>query len=216
MYDLLIRNATVVDGTGADAYRADVAVRDGKIVLNPDVSFGAAQTIDAAGLTLCPGFIDSHSHADERFGLGTSNLAVVSQGITTSATGQCGETMYPISCERRFAALQAAHFASDSFKAKGSFYDNTSLPVLLQNLEGVPIAFNYTMLTGHTTLRMAVMGVDSRKPTAQELEKMKALLRDAMEHGSMGLSSGLIYAPGSYADKEELTELCKAVGEYGG
>ncbi len=216
MYDILIQNASVADGTGAPVYQADVAVKDGRIVLQPDASLGAAQIMDAAGLTLCPGFIDSHSHADERFGLDISNLAIVSQGITTSATGQCGETMYPISTDARFAALQADELGSGFYRAKGSFFDNTSLPALLHNLEGVPIAFNYTMLTGHTTLRMAVMGVESRKPTAQEMEKMKVLLRDAMEHGSMGLSSGLIYAPGAYADAEELTELCKVVAEYDG
>ena len=95
MYQILIRNASVIDGTGKPAFSADVAVKDGKIVLNPDPVLGAEEVIDAAGLVLSPGFIDAHCHGDSSLGIPEACLAKSSQGITTECTGQCGDYAFP-------------------------------------------------------------------------------------------------------------------------
>ena len=207
MYDILIKNASVVDGTGAAAFAADVAVKDGKIVMNPVGE--AAEVIDAAGLTLCPGFIDVHSHGDSLFGTEAGQLCKTNQGITTELTGQCGSTRYPFSTDPEKRELMAQKYGRDNA-------DFTSLAKYLEWAETKPKTANYGIYIGHSAVRISAMGFESRKPTAEELDVMKAMVREAMEQGAMGMSSGLIYAPSCYADEDELVELCKVVAEYGG
>lgn len=188
MYDILIQNGSVLDGTGIPAVKAWVAVKDGKIVKIAEKIEGEAKTIiDAAGKVVTPGFIDSHSHSDRQFASVPEQTEKVEQGITTSVAGQCG---YSVCGE------DAAEF--------------------LDNARGCALGANMALLIGHSTLRKAVMGVENREPTPEELEKMKAMLRCAMEHGAMGVSFGLIYAPGCYAKTEELIEMAKVVAEYKG
>jgi len=213
MYDILIQNASVIDGTGRPAYGADVAVKDGKIFINPEVSH-AAEVIDAAGLVLCPGFIDSHSHGDRIFGTEAGQLCKTNQGITTELAGQCGMTTYPVSRdpEKRDAHRQALGI----MEVPEAFDTFTDLENYLKWAEKQPLTCNFKLYVGHRALRIAAMGFDARKPTGEELEHMKTMLREAMEHGAMGLTSGLIYPPSSYADEEELTALCRVVAEYDG
>jgi len=207
MYDLLIQNASVVDGTGKPAFAADVAVQDGKIVMNPQGD--AKEVIDAAGLTLCPGFIDVHSHGDSLFGTRAGQLSKTNQGITTELTGQCGSTRFPFSTDPVKKELMAQKYGRENSEF-------TSLEKYLAWAETTPKTTNYGIYIGHSAVRISAMGFDNRKPTAEELETMKAMVREAMEHGALGLSSGLIYAPSCYADSDELVELCKVVAEYGG
>ena len=207
MYDLLIKNASVIDGTGKAAFAADVAVQDGKIVMNPVGE--AEEVIDAAGLTLCPGFIDVHSHGDSLFGTEAGWLSKTNQGITTELTGQCGSTRYPFSTDPEKRELMAQKYGAQN----AAF---TSLEKYLGWAETMPKTTNYGIYVGHSAVRISAMGFETRKPTTEELDAMKAMVREAMEHGAMGMSSGLIYAPSCYADEDELVELCKVVAEYGG
>ena len=207
MYDILIKNASVVDGTGKAAFAADVAVKDGKIVMKPVGE--AKEVIDAAGLTLCPGFIDVHSHGDSLFGTEAGWLSKTNQGITTELTGQCGSTRYPFSTDPEKRELMAQKFGAQNAEF-------TSLEKYLAWAETTPKTTNYGIYIGHSAVRISAMGFETRKPTAEELETMKTMVREAMEHGAMGMSSGLIYAPSCYADEDELVELCKVVAEYGG
>lgn len=211
-YDLLFRNARVIDGTGAPAYTADVAVQDGKIVLPVPEGARGREEVDVFGLTLCPGFIDAHSHGDSIFGTEAGRLCKVSQGITTELVGQCGTTRFPVSEEPEKLGL----FRQRMSNLPEEWENFTSLDNYLKWVDTLPLSCNFKIYVGHTALRIAAMGYDNRRPTQAELEHMKSLLREAMEHGAMGLSSGLVYAPSCYADEEELVEMCKVVAEYGG
>jgi len=193
MFDLIIKNGMIIDGTGSPALRADVAVKDGKIVRVARGLTGAERVIDASGLTVTPGFIDSHSHSDASILDNPNQGEKIEQGITTSIGGQCGSSPAP------------------SVRKDGSL---RTMSAFLDEAVKTPQASNIAVLTGHGALRRAVMGMENRAPTADELEQMKALLRDALEHGSLGISFGLIYPPSSYAQTDELIALAKVAGEY--
>lgn len=213
MLDLLIRNASVVDGSGAPAWTGDVGVWNGRITLQTKGET-AAEEINAEGLTLCPGFIDSHSHGDMSVGTNHGTLCKVSQGVTTEVGGQCGQSPFPVSARFVEQLRGVLAFAPDfynmpyeKFSGFESFY---------RYVEALPLVLNEMFLVGHNTLRTSVMGVENRPASSQELQLMKECLRDAMEHGAVGLSSGLIYIPGVYAPTEEVIELCKVIKPYGG
>lgn len=188
MYDILIKNGLVINGTGSPAMQAQVAVKDGKIVKIARKIDGAATTvIDATGKVITPGFIDSHSHSDGQFATCPLQTEKLEQGITTSIGGQCGGSV----CGKDAAAF-------------------------LEQVRGAKLGANIALLIGHGTLRKAVLGVEDRAPTDQELALMKDMMRQAMEHGALGISFGLIYAPGCFAETSELVELAKVVGDYQG
>ena len=188
MYDILIKNGMIIDGTGSPSMRAQVAVKDGKIVkIARNIEAEAKAVIDAAGKVVTPGFIDSHSHSDKQFFLHPEQKEKVEQGITTSVAGQCGASI---------CSTDAAEF--------------------LDNARGCKLGANIGQLIGHGSLRKAVIGTENRKPTADELEKMKSVMREAMEHGALGVSFGFIYAPGCFADTKEAIQIAKVVGEYHG
>ena len=188
MYDLVIRNGKVLDGTGAEAFRADVAIKDGKIVCVGLVEGTADTVIDATGLTVTPGFIDSHSHSDSAFLSYPEQKEKLEQGITFSITGQCGGS----------AAPKKDRKVSEFLELVG------------------PQGSGAALLVGHGTLRYAVMGNQNRKATEEEMEQMKSLLRESLEAGAIGMSLGLIYIPGCYSDTEEVLALAKVVAEYDG
>ena len=209
MFDILIKNGRIIDGTGSPSYLADVAIKDGRIVkVKKGIRGEAKQVIDACGLTVTPGFIDSHSHSDSNMLTYPQQIEKVQQGITTSVAGQCGDSIAPI-----------AKYNTES-KQVGEFGDQQvvykTMGTLLDIARNVPQGSNIATLVGHGQLRRAVMGLDNRAPTAEEMAQMKALLRDAMEHGALGMSFGLFYAPGCYATTDECIELAKVVKEYEG
>lgn len=213
MLDLLIKNAVIVDGTGAPAYKGSVGVQKGKIVLSaPDAE--AERVIDAEGLHLSPGFVDIHSHGDIVLGEEYGRLCKVSQGVTTEVGGQCGSSMFPVNPANMEETKTLLSVCRADFPPEITNW--TSLEKYKEYIATLGLSANIKLLTGHGMLRMAVMGVENRKPTAEELEKMKDLLHESMEQGSLGMSSGLIYTPSCYADTEELIELCKVVAPYGG
>ena len=210
MYDLIIKNGNIIDGTGKDGYISDIAIDGGKIKCIGKNLDGAKQTIDASGLTVTPGFIDSHSHSDHSILTFPDQKEKIEQGITTSIGGQCGGSPAPISRDiTPEKAEDVAGFGknTDVYKTMGSFLDIA---------KDVPLGANITQFVGHGNLRKAVMGMENRKPTDEELEKMKALLREGMDAGAHGASFGLIYPPSCYAKTPELIEIAKVVAEYGG
>lgn len=188
MYDLLIQNATIIDGTGAPAFSGSIALQGGKIVKIGAVDGEAKETLDVHGLAVTPGFIDSHSHSDRALEKFPDLVEKAEQGITTAMAGQCGESIAP---SRKGPALKE-HLAR---LAEGSYGSNTALFI------------------GHRNLRQCVMGYTDRNPNTEELEQMKALLREGIAAGAMGISFGLIYPPSCFAQTEELIALAKVAGD---
>ncbi|MCS7079444.1 MAG: D-aminoacylase [Chloracidobacterium sp.] len=184
-YDLLIANARVVDGAGNPWFRADVAVRDGRIVrIGRGLSGTARRVVNANGLVLAPGFIDVHAHAEDIFTLPDAEN-FIRMGVTTLVTGNCG-----------FSVIDVAEF--------------------LSRYRETPLTVNLATLIAHGSVRAKVMGYADRAPTDAELAEMKHLVAKAMEEGALGLSTGLIYAPGSFAKTDEIVALAKVVAPFGG
>lgn len=217
MFDTLIRGGQIIDGTGAPGFIGDVAILNGKLTVFPGGCDQTAKTvIDAAGKCVCPGFIDVHSHADLFFlNPLVHNTAKTSQGVTAEVSGQCGLSDFPTrSCD---VALYERHKQEQSRLEKlGPAVTDTFAGYRKFMEENVGKTTHIKQLVGHGPIRRAVMGSENREPTAKELEMMKLLLREAMENGAIGLSSGLAYPPGVFTEKAELVELCKVVAEYGG
>lgn len=196
MYDLIIRNARVVDGTGAPWYRADVAIEGGKIAAIGKLSGAARKTVDAEDHYLAPGFIDIHSHSDDSILQCPSAESRILQGVTTEIAGNCGASVGP-----------APEGKENGFPSMAAF---------LAAVEQAQPSVNLGMLVGHGAVRACAMGYGAEKPTEAQLQRMRELVTEAMEAGAFGISSGLIYPPSSYADTEELIEVAKAVAPYGG
>ena len=209
MYDLLIRNAQVIDGSGSPAIRSDVAVRDGVIAAVGRVLGPARETVDAGDRVLAPGFIDSHSHNDLVLEQDPRFSGALEQGITTIIAGQCGESAAPLSPDRLEDTLRVC--GADGCADPARRYDfgawMASLP---------PLGVNAAFLVGHGNLRAAAMGFEDRAPAPAELRDMEERLRACMEGGALGVSFGLIYPPGVFSDTPELTALARVAAEYGG
>ncbi len=210
----MIRNAQIIDGSGTPAFSADVLIEDGKIksVGKPDPM--DADVIDAHGLTLAPGFINSHSHDDMMADLDDTFYQELEQGVTTLIAGMCGISAAPFSMEHLESCLETAatvvpyDFAL-SARQRLSYTDYL-------NLMDRPLGANMAVCVGHGTLRAAVMGMADRKPAPGELGRMKAILGECMKNGALGISYGLQYPAGCYADSSELTELSSVVASFGG
>lgn len=243
MYDLLITNGTVIDGTGSAPFRADVAVSNGVICAVGKLD-GAqvGRVVDAAGKLITPGFIDAHSHADitaARFP-GMENLTL--QGVTTVCAGNCSMGVAPLTgyymhlmCDSEAmeqyipplmtgltpqmdVQLLAAEEARAAFRdAYGVALDWSSWAEFYEHLERGGIGANMMCLVGHAMLRVQVMGEDCCRAAGEdEISEMCALLRRCMEEGACGLSYGFDYAPGSFAREDELLALAHVAAEYGG
>jgi N-acyl-D-amino-acid deacylase len=213
MLDILIKDGLVADGTGGKAYRADVAVRNGKIVrIAPGIDAEAKTVIDAAGKVVSPGFIDNHSHGDYFCLFGTDGYNLLEQGITTEIAGNCGGGALPyyeglldgVKGMVPYELIEQVKTMTTSFRA---FSEAAS---------GVRMGTNMAVYAPHGNIRACVMGFGAAKPTPEQMEQMKALVAEAMESGLVGLSTGLIYPPSVYADQQELTELCRVVAKYNG
>lgn len=185
-YDLLIRNARVVDGTGNPWYRADVAVSGGKIAAVGDLSSASAtRSLDARGRVIAPGFIDVHTHVEGGIEKVPGAENYVTDGVTTVVTGNCG----------------------GSEEKLGEWF---------VQLEKLGIGLNLASLVGHNTVRNAVMGRANRPATAEEITRMQELVEQNMRNGAVGFSTGLIYIPGAYSNTDEVVALAKAASKHGG
>jgi N-acyl-D-amino-acid deacylase len=215
MKDYLITGGKLVDGTGAPWRYADVLVSNGKIIdigSNLQVTLDAVE-IDAAGMVVCPGFIDTHSHADIALLAGRKMDGRLLQGITTEVVGQDGISYAPASGEhldewRRYLAGLNGDFSEQVS------WDWSSTRELIQLYEGC--ASNVVHLTPHGAIRVEVIGWEARHASSAELKQMQALMRQSLEEGAAGISTGLTYIPCTHATTEEMIALCKPVGDYGG
>jgi N-acyl-D-amino-acid deacylase len=207
-HDLLIRGAWIVDGSGAPGFSGDLAVDGDRIAaIGPLGSAEAARVIDARGLVLAPGFIDVHSHDDVAVLLDPEMAFKVSQGVTTDVVGNCGYGPAPRDLAAGFGR---------------NLYPRREIPRwdghagYLARIDADPPSLNVAALAGHGTLRSAAMGTAKRRPTGSEQAAMIDLLREGLEAGAVGFSSGLIYEPGMHAETEELVALARAMAEVGG
>ena len=208
MFTILIKNGQIIDGTGAPAFRGDIAITNDKIVAiesaaNGGLSSAQAETIiDADNRLVCPGFIDSHSHSDAYLLVEPSSHSKIFQGITTEVVGNCGASAAPIVGEYQMPADWREK------KYPGEWHSVAEYRKLLEAAKPAPNVF---FLVGHKSIRVGVMGGDHRESTSDELTRMKDLLREALDDGARGLSTGLIYAPGMFASRHELIELAKVL-----
>lgn len=213
LYDLLIKNGTIVDGTGKKRYRADTAVQDGKIArIAPNITEPAKRTLDAEGLIVSPGFIDYHSHSDNAVLLVPDSYNYLEQGVTTQITGQCGSGPAPVYED---AAYHGQYGLSEEIWQK-LLAARADFKSFMDYVSGLSFGTNYAFYIPHGNVRGKVMYYSPEKPNETQMSAMKALVRQAMECGYLGMTSGLVYAPSVYADVNELAELCKVVAEYQG
>ena len=212
--EVVLRGGAVIYGTGAPAFRADVGVRGGRIVAVADLGSASADVVfDVAGLTVVPGFIDTHTHSDLAPFLPPSaadvQLASVRQGVTTEVCGNCGFSPFPTLPEW---SSDVDHHMQALFGPGARTYH--SLAEFQEALAAVPLVNNIAPLVGHGTIRAGIMGFAQRAATAAEIAHMEQALDRAFRQGAFGLSSGLIYPPGVYAATEELVALAKIAARH--
>ncbi len=209
-FDTIIKNGTIINGSGQKLFKSDIGIIGDKIAAIGDLQSSSADLIiDAAGKMVSPGFIDIHTHTDVELLVNPSGDSKLRQGVTTEVAGNCGSSPFPYLKED----------AEDSSKhLKENYGIETyweSIEGFYKELENKKTAINYASFTGHGDLRAFVMGRNDVPPTSVQLEQMKQVLEDTIKNGSFGLSTGLEYAPGSYAKTDELIELAKVCAKYG-
>ena len=211
-FDIVIRGGKIVDGSGNGWFRSDVGIKQGRIAEIGNLSTREClQSIHASGLVVCPGFIDIHSHSD--FSLMTNPRAEshLRQGVTTVVTGNCGISAFPV--EPDGVRLWMEYNKSLCAGAELTWKD---LDGYFARLEEKGLSVNVAPMIGHGNLRAAVMGMDSRGPSNQEMADMKDLLAAHLDRGAFGLTTVLIKPPGCYSTTEELVELCRVVAAHSG
>src|SRR5690606_36753199 len=209
---LLIRDARILDGTGAPSRRGDVLVEDETIAEVTDVTLSPDEVLDARGLALAPGFIDMHSHGDFTLPGEPEAHAKVLQGVTTEVVGNCGLGLMPATprVERFYELISPVIFGEQG----GGCYPD--LPRYREALESRGISVNAACLTPHGNVRCAVMGMEEREASASEIASMREIVEAQMQAGAFGLSTGLVYPPGAFASTEEIIEVAKVVKPFGG
>lgn len=215
MFDLLLKNGTVIDGTGKAGYRADVAIADGKISkIAPDLEVEAAQVIDAEGMIVSPGFIDIHSHSDIcPFIEGLEPESKLYQGITLEIIGNCGLSNLPVNPERR-EEITRTSLSSLQLAPKGYLLEDDTITDYGEHLKAKPACTNVGALVGHGTIRACVVGLGMKKATAEDMVAMEALLDRELSRGAFGMSLGLTYPPSAYGDIEEFVGLAKVLKKH--
>ncbi|MFH5229306.1 N-acyl-D-amino-acid deacylase family protein [Antrihabitans spumae] len=216
MTDLVIRDVDVVDGTGSPRYRADVLVDAGRIaeIVAPRSGVEATKTIEPGpGTVLAPGFVDMHAHSDLRLLTDPGHFAKISQGVTTEVLGQDGIAYAPID-DRALDVIRRQIAGWNGNPADLDFSWRTVAGYLDRLDRG--ITPNAAYLVPQGTLRLLAVGADKRPATPREIQHMQELLAQGLTEGAVGMSSGLTYTPGMYADTGELAALCEVVADFGG
>jgi N-acyl-D-amino-acid deacylase len=211
-YDVIIRGGNVYDGSGSPPLAADVGINADTIAFIGDLSDAVGKKeVDAKGKAVSPGFINMLSWAVETLILDGNSQSDIRQGVTLEVFGE-GGSMGPMNEAMKQEAREAMRRDPD-YKYD---IDWTTLGEYLESMERRGVAPNIASFVGATTVRIHELGYANRLPNPEEMERMKGLVRAAMEEGALGVGSSLIYAPASYSSTEELIELCKVAGEYGG
>lgn len=209
MLDLLLTGGQVLDGTGAPAKQADIGIKDGRIAAVGDLSGAAARrTLDISGSIAAPGFIDAHCHSDHWAAQVPETSAKLLQGVTTDVCGLCGNSPCPDRPESGYTTGDSTTFVDGSeAHTWGSYYEK-------MNAQGN--STNLLCFVGNANLRGSWAGTGPQTATAEQLGQMRGMLRQAMEEGAPGLSTGLTYVPSGYSSTEELVELCREIAPFGG
>jgi N-acyl-D-amino-acid deacylase len=202
----------VVTGSGNPWFRADVAVRDGRIAEVGRIDGDAREAIDASDLVVCPGFIDLHDHSDLAILVERRAENKVRMGVSTVVFPSCGSGAAPINEEMRREMERLNPYLRDA----GISIDWHTVEEYLKRLEGGGISVNVAPMAAYGNIRRYVMGMEMRPPTPEELEAMRMEVARAMEAGCLGISTGLRYVPQSYASTDEIIELAKVVARHGG
>ena len=206
---LVLRGGTVIDGTGAARYAADVRIEDDRIAaIGPAISTTDSTIIDATGLVVAPGFIDVHTHDDQLVLAAPPMLPKISQGVTTVVIGNCGISLAPL--------VHANVPPPLNLLGGSDKYIYPTMTAYAAAVADARPAVNVAALVGHSTLRVATMNDPYRQATRAEQENMVALLREGMAAGAVGMSSGVFYDTGAAADVDELSLLAAVAGEAGG
>lgn len=210
MLDTLIEGGTVIDGTGKPGFAADVGITDGLVeAVTPDLEAEAARTIDATGLCVAPGFIDPHTHSDVPLLVDPHGHSKIRQGVTTEVVGNCGSSPAPLvgqaleEVQQRCALLDL----EVTWRSFGEYVERLRTP-------GTSV--NVVPLVGHNTVRGAVAGYGDVRLAPEQLAEMERLVAEAMDQGARGLSTGLYYPPGYYADTDEVVALARVTRAHGG
>src|SRR5688572_14825712 len=191
VFDLVIRNATVIDGTRAPRFKADIGVSAGKIAEVGSVSGKAKQEVDASGKIAAPGFIDAHTH-DDRLMLSSPDMAPkVSQGVTTVVAGNCGISLAPAPKGMKAPVAVPLDLLDDA----GTWFSFRTFADYVNALKAKPAATNCALLVGHSMLRVQTMDDVARPASSAEIGAMRELVEEAMEAGAIGVSTGLYYEP---------------------
>ena len=211
MYDILIKNGKIVDGTGTPWEKGDIAISNGIIQeIGPSIKAAANLEIDAEGKVVCPGFIDVHSHSDLSVLIDPQTDSKAKQGITTDISGNCG-----ISEGGPLLNQEALNETKSRIEGTDVVVDWKYFDEYLDRIEKQGVSINFASYVGHNQIRMSVMGYKDSKASQAELEEMKNLVKNSIKGGAVGMSTGLDQglAPGCFADTEEIIELCKAAKE---
>lgn len=210
MFDLVIKNGLIVDGTGKPGFRADVGIMGDRIAQIGELDASGERILDAEDCVVAPGFIDMHSHTDASVIKNRTCESKLTQGVTTEVSGNCGYSSAPFGGKQNDAEEETEWLKeqgiADHWRTMGEFLDA---------LDKVPMSINFVTFAGHATIRAFAMGYDDREPTDEELAEMRRLAAESVRDGAYGVSSGLIYPPACFAKTEELIELCQATAQYG-
>jgi N-acyl-D-amino-acid deacylase len=207
---IAIKNGKIVNGTGKPSFKSDILISN-RIIKIGKINSAVCKVIDAEGLTISPGFINIHDHSDSTLLADGKAKSLVMQGVTTTVIGNCGYSLAPINDKTIDILLGNWLFPMPNIEIDWRGFSD-----YLLKLEQIELSINVVTLVGHGTIRIAVLGMDNREPSKDELDEMKRLTYDAMVSGAFGLSSGLAYPPGCYAKTQEIVELCKEVARFNG
>jgi N-acyl-D-amino-acid deacylase len=219
--DLLIKNGTIVDGTGRGSFQGDIAVKDGRINAIASIgnkigdSWESAQVIDAGNMTVCPGFIDIHSHGDFLLPIKehpTRLACLLEQGITTIVGGNCGFSPAPLAKDSKYLDFVQRDF--ELWSGKPIDIGWASMGSYFSNLEESGLSLNLAQLTGHGTLRKSLWGTDYSLPNQEKMRQMNQIIEESFAEGAYGLSLGLGYEPGMYVAMKELEEIALLVKRH--
>jgi N-acyl-D-amino-acid deacylase len=210
MFDILICGGTIVDGSGRDAYQADLGISGDRIAAIGHFPPHLAESkIDASHLTIAPGFIDPHTHSDFTVLQDPSGESKIRQGVTTEIGGNCGYSVFPVCSEHRAQVEEYTDFFPGKLTWHWSDYQGFLETLMVSGMAG-----NFASHAGHGMLRLATMGFSSQAPGKDQLDRMSRYLSEGLEQGAVGLSLGLPYAPGCYATMEEILSLGSVVKRY--